>query len=108
MLNMYIAYCQKLYIQHCHFLYILSLLITFGANIYKYKDKIILPLQPVLHYVTSDERVNKKHFKKSHILGILNDETMMIEEVFGHYRFFVKFGAKTQFLNRLKKINLLC
>jgi len=25
---MYIAYCQKLYIQHCHFLYILSLLIT--------------------------------------------------------------------------------
>jgi len=57
----------------------------FGANIYKYKDKIILPLQPVLHYVTSDERVNKKHFKKSHILGILNDETMMIEEVFGHY-----------------------
>src|SRR5690554_8136747 len=30
MLNMYIAYCQKLYIQHCHFLYILSLLITKG------------------------------------------------------------------------------
>lgn len=28
MLNLYIAYCQKLYIQHCHFLYIVSLLIT--------------------------------------------------------------------------------
>lgn len=25
---MYIAYCQKLYIQHCHFLYIVNLLVT--------------------------------------------------------------------------------
>ena len=39
---MYIAYCQKLYIQHCHFLYILSLLITMGlwlnllARIFKF------------------------------------------------------------------------
>ncbi len=28
MLNLYIACCQKLYIQHCHFLYIVNLLIT--------------------------------------------------------------------------------
>ena len=28
MLNLYIAYCQKLYTQHCHFLYIVNLLIT--------------------------------------------------------------------------------
>lgn len=29
MLNLYIGYCQKLYTQHCHFLYIVNLLITF-------------------------------------------------------------------------------
>ncbi len=28
MLNLYIGYCQKLYTQHCHFLYIVNLLIT--------------------------------------------------------------------------------
>ena len=28
MLNLYIACCQKLYTQHCHFLYIVNLLIT--------------------------------------------------------------------------------
>lgn len=28
MLNLYIACCQKLYTQHCHFLYIVNLLVT--------------------------------------------------------------------------------
>ena len=32
MLNLYIGYCQKLYTQHCHFLYIVNLLITHGPK----------------------------------------------------------------------------
>ena len=35
MLNLYIACCQKLYTQHCHFLYIVNLLVTLisvGSN----------------------------------------------------------------------------
>ncbi len=33
MLNLYIGYCQKLYTQHCHFLYIVNLLITFAFKL---------------------------------------------------------------------------
>lgn len=41
MLNLYIACCQKLYIQHCHFLYIVNLLITIRFHSNKMiKDKL--------------------------------------------------------------------
>lgn len=33
MLNLYIGYCQKLYTQHCHFLYIVNLLITSDRHV---------------------------------------------------------------------------
>ena len=37
MLNLYIGYCQKLYTQHCHFLYIVNLLITVIMS-FSYKE----------------------------------------------------------------------
>lgn len=40
MLNLYIGYCQKLYTQHCHFLYIVNLLITAIELIRKNPDLI--------------------------------------------------------------------
>jgi hypothetical protein len=57
----------------------------FGANIYKYGDNFIIPLQPILHYVCEDERVTKEHFAKSHIFGLLDVNTMEVNKVFGHY-----------------------
>ncbi|MDR1223074.1 MAG: DUF4221 domain-containing protein [Tannerella sp.] len=56
-----------------------------GANIYKYGENLIIPLQPVLHYVCEDERVTKEHFAKSHIFGLLDINTMEVNTVFGHY-----------------------
>jgi|GEM_PF-2825437 hypothetical protein len=38
MLNLYIACCQKLYTQHCHFLYIVNLLVTVGKENKKIED----------------------------------------------------------------------
>jgi hypothetical protein len=56
-----------------------------GANIYKYGENLIIPLQPILHYVCEDERVTKEHFAKSHIFGLLDINTMEVNKVFGHY-----------------------
>jgi hypothetical protein len=57
----------------------------FSANIYKYGENLIIPLQPILHYVCEDERVTKEHFAKSHIFGLLDINTMEVNKVFGHY-----------------------
>lgn len=43
MLNLYIGYCQKLYTQHCHFLYIVNLLVT-AISI---KSFILLPSEDI-------------------------------------------------------------
>jgi len=57
-----------------------------GANIYKYDEKnLIIPIQPIVHYVCENELITKKHFKKSHIFGLLNINTMEVNKIFGHY-----------------------
>jgi hypothetical protein len=56
-----------------------------SANIYKYGENLIIPLQPIVHYVCEGEEVTKKHFAKSHIFGLLDVNTMEVTKVFGHY-----------------------
>jgi hypothetical protein len=66
-------------------IYNFMLMTDFGANVYKYGENVIIPLQPVIRYACKDGRITKRHFKKSHVLGLLNPNTMKVTEVFGHY-----------------------
>ncbi|MDR0765676.1 MAG: hypothetical protein LBF09_01890 [Odoribacteraceae bacterium] len=56
-----------------------------SANIYRHGESLIIPLQPVLHYVCEGEIVTEQHFAKSHIFGLLDVNTMEVNKVFGHY-----------------------
>ncbi len=58
----------------------------FGVNVYKYDDdRVIIPIQPLIYYACENEIVTRKHYKKSHILGLLNLKTMEVDSVFGRY-----------------------
>jgi hypothetical protein len=65
--------------------YNFMLMTDLGADIYRYKDKIIIPAQPVIRLACKDGLITPKHFKKSHIFGLLDLNSMKITEVFGHY-----------------------
>jgi hypothetical protein len=57
----------------------------FGANVYKYGEDLIIPLQPIVRSVCEDERITEKYFAESHIFGLMDIHTMEVKKVFGHY-----------------------
>ena len=68
MLNLYIGYCQKLYTQHCHFLYIVNLLITSVLQ----SGFDILPKNTIAEYqmaITSKEHKTGSFFIKNNFEG---------------------------------------
>jgi hypothetical protein len=65
--------------------YTFMLMSDLGADIYNYKGEIIIPLQPVYRYACKDGLITSNHFKKSHIFGLLDFNSMKITKVFGHY-----------------------
>lgn len=66
-------------------IYNFMLMTDFGANIYKYGENLIIPLQPIIQYSCKDEIITRKHFIKSHIFGLLDINTMEVNKVFGYY-----------------------
>jgi hypothetical protein len=65
--------------------YNFTLRTDFSANIYKYGENLIIPVEPILYYVSENESVTKEHFAKSHIFGLLDVNTMEVTKVFGYY-----------------------
>jgi len=65
--------------------YNFMLMSDLGANVYKYHDNLVVPIQPITRYACEDGLITRAHYEKSHILGLLDVNTMKITEVFGHY-----------------------
>jgi hypothetical protein len=67
-------------------IYNFMLMTDLGGNIYNMgNDTLIIPIQPVINYACESEIITKAHFKKSHILGLLDKKTMEVVRVFGNY-----------------------
>jgi hypothetical protein len=55
------------------------------ANIYNYQGKYVIPVTPLWHRMNSDASIPVDMYKKGHIFGLLDINTMEVMDVFGKF-----------------------
>ena len=56
-----------------------------GGNVYNHEEKLLIPVNAVIKYTCENEIVTLDYFKKSHIFGLVDKQSMEFKKVFGNY-----------------------